>query len=65
LGRVIAKTTKSYIINDNSLEAYLNGILLYKGDEYSEIGAIGTQSNTVTALINFVAGDTLIFKIYD
>ena len=65
LGRVIAKTTKSYIVNDNSLEAYLNGILLYKGDEYSEIGTIGAQANTVTALIDFVAGDTLMFKIYD
>ena len=65
LGRVIAKTTKSYIVNDNSLEAYLNGILLYKGDEYSEIGTIGAQANTVTALIDIVAGDTLMFKIYD
>lgn len=56
-------TVKTYTVGDGELEVYLNGIKLTLGDSWSEVGAPGTESNTIQILENLEIGDVLVFRI--
>lgn len=63
LDRVIATTTRYYSVGDGSLEIFLNGIFLNKGEDYTEVGAPGVQSNFVSFEIPLVIDDLITYRI--
>lgn len=54
---------KQYEVGKGSLQVWLNGIYLDNGVDYTEIGTIGTLSNTFTINIDLVVYDTLTIRI--
>lgn len=54
---------EEYIVGDGILKLFLNGQLLCEGEDYNEIGAIGTLSSTVEILLNLPIGDRIQFRI--
>lgn len=52
-----------YTVGKGGLELYLNGQYLLLGSDWSEIGTAGTDSNTVTILVDLKAGDVVTFRI--
>ena len=63
LDKVVAVSTRSYVVGDDSLEVWLNNVKLTKGDDYNEVGSVGMASNTISVLIDLNLGDVLIYRI--
>lgn len=54
--------TKYYVVGMGMLQVFLNGQRL-DDTQWSEIGTMGSQSNTITININLLIDDELIFRI--
>ena len=54
---------KQYKVGKGSLQVWLNGIYLLNGDDYSEIGTVGTLSNTFVINVQLEILDTLTVRI--
>ena len=54
---------EQYIVGAGLLAVYLNGQLLELGQDWSEIGLVGSLSSTITILQDLVIDDRLIFRI--
>lgn len=54
--------TKTYLVGNGDLELYLNGQNLIRDEDYAEIGALGSQSSTITILIDLEINDVLVFR---
>ena len=54
---------EQYIVGDGILKVFLNGNLLYLGDDYNEVGTIGNLSDKIEILIQLDVGDKLQFRI--
>jgi hypothetical protein len=63
LDHVEAVLTRYYIVGDQSLEVYLNGELMRRGDDYTEVGVPGAQSNQITWTITIVLDDAVSYRI--
>jgi len=55
-------STEYYIVGSGGLELYLNGIYLFVGDDWTEVGTIGNPSSIVQIQIPLVVGDRLTFR---
>jgi hypothetical protein len=56
-------TVKSYTVGDGQLEVFLNGQYLYLGNDWSEVGFLGTSSTDITILQDLYVGDIITFRI--
>jgi hypothetical protein len=63
LDRVTAISNRYYIVGNDELEVYLNGILLRRGDDYNEVGGIGNLSNNIQWVITLVDGDVVTYRL--
>lgn len=54
---------RGYTVGEGELEVYLNGQRLVLGEDWNEIGAPGTESNTITIEEDLVVGDEVIFRM--
>jgi hypothetical protein len=61
--RAIPAAVRNYIVGTGDLEFYVNGQKLKVGDDYTEQGAPGAASNTITILQDLVSGDVLCYRI--
>lgn len=53
---------ESYVVGDAELEVYLNGVKLCSIDDYTEVGADGSDSILLTFAEDLVVGDRLKFR---
>ena len=63
LDNVHAISTRGFIVGDSSLAVLLNNVQLTSGLDYTEVGAPGSFSSSITMLSSLVVGDTLVFRI--
>ncbi len=49
----------SYVVSFNHLRVCLNGVVLYPGQQYEEVGAESTESSQIKMLMPLMAGDSL------
>jgi hypothetical protein len=54
---------QTYIVGSGTLAIYLNGVRLFVGSDYSEVGAIDSSSYQIQTLIILELDDLLVFKI--
>jgi hypothetical protein len=54
---------EEYIVGDGLLSVYLNGQLLELGQDWLEVGTIGTLSDQIEILQTLEVGDRLIFRV--
>lgn len=52
-----------FIVGSGQLELFLNGQKLIVGNDYTEIGALDSESRTINTLQDLVVGDVLQFRI--
>lgn len=52
-----------YIVGSNMLEVSYNGLVEYRGSQYTENGTVGSESTSITIQHNLEAGDSLVFRI--
>lgn len=57
-----SNSVKSYVVGNGDLEVFLNGIKLSLGDDWDEVGSVGTESNQIEILIALVAGDVVQYR---
>ncbi len=58
-----ANAVKTFTVGQGELEVFLNGQYLRLGSDWTEVGASGSESNTIQIQIALVAGDTLQFRM--
>lgn len=56
-------SVQQYMVGSGMLEVELNGIRLYKGLDYTEVGIIGSQSMQIQMTRDLVVDDVLKFRI--
>jgi hypothetical protein len=54
---------KGYVVGEGQLEVFLNGQYLTLGEDWSEIGASGSDANTITILQYLNVDDLVLFRI--
>ena len=52
----------AYIVGAANLDVYLNGQRLFVGDDYTEVGAVDSDSGIIQTQIDLVIGDVIFFK---
>lgn len=58
-----SNAAEQYLVGDGILEIFLNGKLLLRDEDYSEVGTSGTLSTDVQILFDLVVDDKLTFRI--
>ena len=56
-------TTETYVVDDGTLQVYLNGIRLVEDVDWSAVGTSGSDSSTIQILWDLVVDDVLNFVI--
>ena len=54
---------QTYIVGAGTLEVYLNGQKLFLGDDYNEVGTVGTASTQISNIEQFEDTDVISFEI--
>lgn len=54
---------QTYVVGSGTLAIYLNGVRLFVGSDYTEVGAPASDSYQITTLVQLEIDDILIFKI--
>ena len=54
---------QTYVVGSGTLAVYLNGVRLFVGFDYTEVGAPASDSYQITTLIILELDDILVFKI--
>lgn len=57
-----SSAVRSYVVGSGELEVYLNGVKLSLGDDWSEVGGAGSESNQIQILIDLVVGDVVQYR---
>lgn len=59
----LANVAQFYTVGKGSLQIFLNGQYLHLSDDWAEVGASGTASNSIQIERNLVVGDLIEFRI--
>ena len=54
---------QTYVVGSGTLAVYLNGVRLFAGSDYTEVGALASDSYQITTLVILEIDDVLVFKI--
>lgn len=54
---------QTYVVGSGTLAIYLNGVRLFAGSDYNEVGLSGSDSYQIQTLIILEIDDVLVFKI--
>lgn len=58
-----ADVQEEYVVGAGTLKVFLNGQLLYEGEDYLEVGSLGNLSDTIDIQQQLEIGDRLLFRI--